>query len=299
MLITKNIRISRILINTWKVDLIMIVSCTATYFAREFLITHNLDIPQIIPSVLGTAIAFFIGFNNNQAYDRWWEARKIWGSLVNNSRSWARGLFHYVDKNSESEEIVRRMIHRHLSFLYALKGTLRSFDDQVYKKYLPANEHEYVENHTNKHNAILNLQSADLQQLSKKVFIDSFRFIELNTLLVNFTDDMGMSERIKNTIFPTTYSYLTKVFIWIFVVSFTMVICPYLDAWSIFVGWMVGFVFVSTQINGMSLINPFENNSAAIPLNQITRTIEINLLEILEAEHIPEPIKPINEEYVL
>jgi len=299
MLITKNIRISRILINTWKVDLIMIISCTLTYFAREFLITHNLDIPPIIPAVLGPAIAFFIGFNNNQAYDRWWEARKIWGSLVNNSRSWARGLVHYVDKNEESERIVRRMIHRHLSFLYALKGTLRSFDDQVYKKYLPVKEHDYVESHTNKQNAILNLQSEDLQQLSKKGFIDSFRFIELNTLLVNFTEDMGMSERIKNTVFPTTYTYLTKVFIWIFVVSFTMVICPYLDAWSIFIGWMVGFVFVSTQINGMSLINPFENNSAAIPLNQITRTIEINLLEILGEENIPEPVKPINEEYVL
>jgi putative membrane protein len=202
MLITKNIRISRILINTWKVDLIMIVSCTITYFTREFLITHNLDIPPIIPSVLGTAIAFFIGFNNNQAYDRWWEARKIWGSLVNNSRSWARGLFHYVDKNEESEAIFRRMIHRHLSFLYALKGTLRSFDDQVYKKYLPSTELVYVETHTNKQNAILNLQAQDLQQLSKKGFIDSFRFIELNTLLVNFTDDMGMSERIKNTVFP-------------------------------------------------------------------------------------------------
>lgn len=299
MLITKNIRISRILINTWKVDLIMIISCTATYFAREFLITHNLDIPAIIPSVLGTAIAFFIGFNNNQAYDRWWEARKVWGALVNNSRSWARELYHYVDKSNESEEIVRRMIHRHLSFLYALKGALRSSDDQTYTKYLPASEHGLVESQMNKQNAILNLQAADLQHLFKSGFIDNFRFIELNSLLVKFTEDMGMSERIKNTVFPTTYLYLTKVFIWIFVVSFTMVICPYLDAWSIFIGWMVGFVFVSTQINGLSLIDPFENNSAAIPLNQITRTIEINLLEIIGSDDIPEPVKPINDEYVL
>ena len=126
MLIAQNIRLSRILINTWKVDLIMIASCTVTYFARTFLIAHHLDIPSIIPSVLGTAIAFFIGFNNNQAYDRWWEARKIWGSLVNDSRSWARSLINYTDDSPDTQKIVVRMIKRHIAFLYCLKGALRA-----------------------------------------------------------------------------------------------------------------------------------------------------------------------------
>jgi putative membrane protein len=123
--------------------------------------------------------------------------------------------------------------------------------------------------------------------------------MQINELLVRFSDQMGMSERIKNTIFPTTYSYLTKVFIWLFVVTFTLVISQYAGVYAIFLGWLVGFVFVSTQINGMSLVNPFENNSAGVPLNQITRTIEINLLEMLGEEEIPEPVKPINDEYVL
>ena len=87
MLIVQNIRISRVLRNTWQIDLIMIVSCTLAYLVRTFLIKHHFSIPAIIPTVLGTAIAFFVGFNNNQAYDRWWEARKIWGALVNDSRS--------------------------------------------------------------------------------------------------------------------------------------------------------------------------------------------------------------------
>ncbi|EDM36412.1 hypothetical protein PBAL39_11927 [Pedobacter sp. BAL39] len=299
MLIAQNIRLSRILINTWKVDLIMIASCTVTYFARTFLIAHHLDIPSIIPSVLGTAIAFFIGFNNNQAYDRWWEARKIWGSLVNDSRSWARSLINYTDDSPDTQKVVVRMIKRHIAFLYCLKGALRSFDDNVYSKYLSVADRQEIEDHSNKQNAILNIQSRDLQLISKTGLIDSFRFIELNALLVGFTDQMGMSERIKNTVFPTTYTYLTKVFIWLFVVSITLVISSYVDYWSIFIGWLVGFVFVSTQVNGMSLINPFENNSAAIPLNQITRTIEINLLQMLGETDIPDPVKPINEEYVL
>jgi putative membrane protein len=296
MLLIQNIRLSRILRNTWQVDLIMIASCTAAYFVREYLIAHHFEIPSIIPTVLGTAIAFFIGFNNNQAYDRWWEARKIWGSLVNDSRSFARALINYVDQDEES---VKRMICRHIAFLYALKANLRGTVDEIYIKYLSEADLKEIEKHNNAHNALLNIQSRDLQKLSKSDAIDGFRFIDINEMLTRFSDSMGMSERIKNTIFPTTYTYLTKVFIWLFVVTFTLVISQSAGIASIFLGWLIGFVFVSTQINGMSLVNPFENNSAGVPLNQITRTIEINLLQMLGEDEIPEPIKPINDEYIL
>lgn len=303
MLVVQNIKLGRILRNTWQIDIIMIISCTGAYFAREFLIKHHFELPNIIPTVLGTAIAFFIGFNNNQSYDRWWEARKVWGAIVNDSRSWARGIITYLSASgmdeSELAELKRKFVYRHIAFLYALKSSLRSAVDENYHKYLNEEELREISTHTNKHNAILTLQSRELQHLSEKGMIDGFRFIEFNQLLVKFCDEMGMAERIKNTIFPTTYNYLTKVFIWLFVVSLTLVISQYAGLWSIFLGWLVGFVYVSTQINGMSLIDPFSNNSAAIPLNQITRTIEINLLEMIGAENVPKPIKPINNEYVL
>jgi putative membrane protein len=303
MLIVQNIRLSRILRNTWQIDIIMIISCTGAYLAREFLIKHHFELPSIIPTVLGTAIAFFIGFNNNQSYDRWWEARKIWGALVNDSRSWARCIVTYISVNGmeeqQFEELKDRMVRRHIAFLYALKANLRSAVDENYHKYLSEKDLSEISSHTNIPNAILTLQSRDLQQLSTDGGIDGFRFIEMNQLLVKFSDEMGMSERIKNTIFPTTYNYFTKVFIWLFVVSLTLVIGQYAGLWSIFLGWLVGFVYVSTQINGMSLVDPFENNSSAIPLNQITRTIEINLLQMIGAQDIPKPVKPINGEYVL
>ena len=302
MLIVQNIRLSRILRNTWQVDIIMIVSCTAAYLIREFLIKHHFEIPAIIPTVLGTAIAFFVGFNNNQSYDRWWEARKIWGALVNDSRSWARSIISYLpadDINQDSKVIKDRMVRRHIAFLYALKASLRGAVDETYSQYLNPEDVQEISKHTNVPNAILTLQSKALQQLSHAGLIDGFRFMEMNQLLVKFSDEMGMAERIKNTIFPTTYNYFTKVFIWLFVVSLTLVISQSAGVWSIFLGWLVGFVYVSTQINGMSLVNPFENNSSAIPLNQITRTIEINLLEMIGADKIPKPVKPINEEYVL
>lgn len=303
MLIVQNIRLSRILRNTWQIDIVMIISCTAAYFAREFLIKHQFELPSIIPTVLGTAIAFFIGFNNNQSYDRWWEARKIWGALVNDSRSWARCIISYISQNEMDQqhfnELKNRLVRRQIAFLYALKAKMRDAVDENYHQYLDEKDLLEINTHTNVANAILTLQSRELQQLSTDGRIDGFRFMEMNQLLVKFSDEMGMSERIKNTIFPTTYNYLTKVFIWLFVVSLTLVISQYAGLWSIFLGWLVGFVYVSTQINGMSLVDPFDNNSAGIPLNQITRTIEINLLEMISAENIPKPVKPINGEYIL
>lgn len=297
MLIVQNIRLSRILKNTWQVDLIMIVTCTITYLIRQYLIANHIEIPAIIPTLLGTAIAFFIGFNNNQAYDRWWEARKVWGALVNDSRSFARALLSYAGSD---QAMARRMIFRHLAFLYALKSNLRNAANDNYgSKFMSEDELKEIDLQANRHNAILSIQSRDLQQLSVNGTIDGFRFLEINEMLVRFCDSMGMSERIKNTVFPTTYSYLTKVFIWLFVVTFTLVISPYAGVFSIFLGWLIGFVFVSTQINGMSLVNPFENNSAGIPLNQITRTIEINLLQMMGEKEVPEAVKAINGEYVM
>lgn len=295
MIIAENIRLSRILIDTWKVDIIMIISCTAAYFVREYLISYHIEISTIIPTVLGTAIAFFIGFNNNQAYDRWWEARKIWGALVNDSRSWARSLIQFTTDN----ELSRIMVYRHLAFIYALKANLRGMVDNIYVKYLSDEDQSLITQHSNSHNAILHLQAADLNTLLEKKDIDGFKFMQLNELLVRITDSMGACERIKNTVFPTTYSYLTKVFIWLFVVTFTLVISQDMGYWSIFMGWLIGFVFVSTQINGMRLINPFDTNSAGLPLNNIARNIEINLLQMLGDEDIPEPVKAINDEYIL
>lgn len=301
MLTGQNIRLGRIIKNTWQVDIIMIVTCTIAYLFHDNLIKYHVEIPAIVPTVLGTAIAFFIGFNNNQAYDRWWEARKIWGALVNDSRSWARELISYTSSSTHDNPhpVCRQMIYRHIAFLYALKNTLRNSADSSWHKYLTKEDVAELVPHSNKHNALLHFQSKDLQMLSETGLIDGFRFIQLDSLLVKFSDEMGMSERIKNTVFPTTYSYLTKLFIWLFVMAIALVTSQSLGVWSIFISWLLGFVFVSTQINGMSLVNPFDNNAVSIPLNQITRTIEINLLQMLHENNIPEPVKPVNNEYVL
>lgn len=274
-------------------------TCILTYLANEYVLKKHFEFPAMIPPILGTALAFFIGFNNNQAYDRWWEARIIWGALVNESRTWARLLIHYVKAENNASLLVRRMIYRHIAFLYLLKEALRGRKDEQLHKYLSAEEARELERHHNKHNALLQKQSADLNTLYQQGHIDGFKFMEMNQTITAFCNEMGKSERIRNTVFPTTYNYYTKTFIWIFIVSVTMVTSNLIGAWSMLFGSLVGYVFLTIHNMGFLLINPFEFIPTGIPLDQITRTIEINLLEMMEEKEVPDPIPTVNEEYVM
>ena len=303
MLLTRNVRIMRIVKLTWKVDLIMLLTCSLTFYAHEQFVANPVAIPAATITLLGTALAFFLAFNNNQAYDRWWEARIIWGALVNDSRSWARNLLEYTEKGDWSEEhtrfLVKRMIYRHIGFVYALKSQLREDLGRYWERFLTREDLEEVSRHQNVANAILSINARELSELYRQKAVDGFRFNDLNSLLTAHTDHMGKSERIKNTVFPTSYIYFTRLFIWLFVIVTTLVLSEDIGVWSILVGWILGFVFHVTHQNGMSLVNPFEATPASTPINQIARTIEINLLEMTGQVEVPEPEPTVNDEYVL
>jgi putative membrane protein len=313
MLLRQHLSVYRVLKITWRIDLVILSLCTAAYFF-DTQIMVTVHILPALPTLMGAATAFFIGFNNNQAYSRWWEARTIWGGLVNDSRSWTRGLTAYCGGHQgapmediapgtitgERRAYARKMILRHIGFLYALKAALRKEPDDSFEKYLPTEDIATVRRFSNIPNAILDLQAQDLEKLSRLQATDGFRFLALNEVLKGFCDNMGRSERINNTVFPTTYIYFTRLFIWILVILVTMTLSESIGPWSIFFGWVIGFAFHASQINGMSLMNPFEPIPSGVPLNSITRTIEINLLQALGETDIPAPEPTQREgEYVL
>lgn len=295
MLLKQNLSLYRVLKMTWRIDVLMLALCTVAYFIDTRLLT-SVHLSPALGTLTGTAIAFFIAFNNNQAYSRWWEARIIWGGLVNDSRSWARELMAYCG----DAESVRRMIRRHIGFLYALKSALRKAKEREYEQFLLPEDLRKAETTVNIANAILDLQALDLQGLSGAGKIDGFRFLAMNEMIRNFCDGMGKSERINNTVFPTTYFYFTRLFIWILVMITTMSLSESIGAWSIFFGWIIGFVFHASHINGLSLMNPFEPEPSGIPLDSITRGIEINLLQMLGDQQIPPAVQPLHDgEYIL
>nr|WP_317631417.1 bestrophin family ion channel [uncultured Flavobacterium sp.] len=304
MLVSRNIKISDIIGGTFTNTYRVILVSTGTYLLNFYVFGDHFHFPTIVPTVLGTGLAFFIGFNNNQAYDRWWEARKIWGGIVNDSRSFARMVLTQIPSSNDPEDEISRMkkrlINRHIAFLYLLKDNLRDQDTRYYLNYISASEYlKVLENSTNKHNRVLELQAIDLEYLYKNNYIDGFKYLEFNKMLINFTDLMGKSERIKGTVFPTTYRYYTYIFTWIFIITVTLVISDYTGFWSILYASLLGYVFLTIQALGQSLVNPFENIPTGISLSQITRNIERNLLEMQGEEKLPEVEPIIDANYVM
>ncbi|MEO5976939.1 MAG: bestrophin family ion channel [Chryseolinea sp.] len=304
MLITQKIGLTRIFSGTWKHLLIDLLVCFVAFVVNEYFLIQYLQLPAIVPTILGTALAFFVGFNNSQAYDRWWEARKIWGALVNDSRSLARQVLHYTSEVStlsagNLESIRHKFIKRQIGFVYALKENLRGTTDRKYRAFMSSDDVATIEKESNKANAILTLHSKDIAALNQAGVIDGFKLLAINEIIVRLCDGMGQSERIKNTVFPTTYSYYSRFFIWIFIICVTIVTADLVHFWSIFLGTLVGYVFLTIHTIGQALLNPFDTIPTGIPLDQISRTIEINLLESIGEKDIPQPIRNVDKDVVM
>jgi Predicted membrane protein len=233
---------------TWLITWMLIV-CTLYYFTRWEWMT----IPWLPLSVIGTAVAFYVGFKNNQAYGRLWEARKIWGSIINNSRSFGAMLKHFVTNDTMGEEALKqakiKMIHRHIAWLYTLRAQLLmptpwehvslrwrfgSFNrrrhhqllDIPYKQelaeiaerpYLDTEEQQSYEGVANKATQLIDRQTADLARLHRKGCMNMMQHIELQRMLNGFYDEQGKAERIKRFPFPRHYGSFSFVFVCIFV----------------------------------------------------------------------------------
>ncbi len=305
MLLKKKIPFYRIIQITWKTNIIMLAITTLSYFI-DIYIFPDIFIPSTVASLMGTALAFFIGFNNNQAYSRWWEARLVWGGLINESRNLSRDLLAYLkpdgrdNRGKTTTEIAHEMIYRHIGFIYLFKDSLRKIKGGDYSKYLTEEERKKIADVSNDYNALMNMQARQLGELYQQDLIEGYQFKSISSAITNINNEMGKAERINDTVFPTTYIYFTELFIFLLVALITLSTVQAIGAWSIFFGWVIGFVYHTTHINGLYILNPFEMEPTSIPLDSISRTIEINLLESIGAKDIPLPVAALNNgDYIL
>jgi len=236
--------------------LLISVSWVLAFF---FLDLSWLRIPWTPLALIGTAVAFVIGFQNNAAYGRIWEARKIWGGIINSSRTF--GMFVKDMVNNEhaktpltKEELmneIKTLTYRHIGWITALRHAMRalkpwettsshrtntewgikaperktSLDDDL-QLYLSESDLEYISNKDNKQTAILNLQSRHLSKLEEKGIIWEFSYLELENVLKELFDLQGKSERIKNFPYPRQFATLNHYFMWIFVFLLPLALVP-------------------------------------------------------------------------
>ena len=286
----------------WKVELVLIITiCAATVFHR--LVLHQyLHLSMLMVSGLGTALSFFIAFFTGQAYDRWWEARKIWGAFVNDSRSFGRMVMTlFVDSGDYPDvaAIRARLIRRHIAYLYTVKQHLRGEPQEEALKYLSDEDVDHIRGSANPGNALLELQGRDLNESERAGYIDVFRMLKLNDMLSRFSTSMGMAERIKLTVFPPYYASMIQVSIWVLVLVFPVALSEQIGYAAIPSAYVMATIFYRIFLAGKGLLDPFEGEPTDTPMSSIVRTIEINLLQQLGEANIPPPVEPVDGRYLM
>ena len=260
----------------------------------------HVHVPIAVPAVLGTALSILLGFRTNSAYDRWWEARKIWGAIVNDSRSFAREvltLFRRPAVASESEmtSLQRELIYRQIAWCYTLSRDLRGQDPAPsLAGLLPPPEIEALATQANPHAAILHTQGQRLQHARAEGYVDDMLYLPLEGTLTRFSDHMGKCERIKGTIFPTMYSFFVRRMAWLFFLLLPLSLAAPLGWLAIPITYITGTVFVMIEAVAGFLEDPFENRATDTPTTAISRTIEINLRQQLGETDLPEKLVPVD-----
>jgi putative membrane protein len=265
---------------------ILLISLLDEYFEVK-----NLSIPIAIPTILGTAISLILGFRTNEAYIRWWEARQIWGAIVNDSRTWARQVITFI-KDADEEEvnrIQRKMIHRQIAWIYSLGAQLRKTDPLINtQEYLDDVDEVEVQNSNNPANTILLQQGRSLARLTAIGKINQFQQVQMENTLSSLTDNMGKCERIKNTPFPTLYTYLVHAFIYLFVILLPFGLIETLGYVEIPIGISIALIFFSLERSAILLQDPFEGQPTDTPVTAIAQTIERNLRQMMNEQQKPE-----------
>ena len=239
--------------------LLFIAIITVSVAAYYFLDLAWLKIPWTPLALIGTAVAFVIGFQNNAAYGRIWEARKIWGGIVNTSRTFGMFAQDMVTNehakqpltDEQLKEITKTLTYRHIAWMTALRHAMRASrpwettaasktnsewgiypperDSDVIsdiKDYVSAQDLAYVQSKNNKQTALLYLQSHHLKQLKEQGIIWEFSFLELEGVLEELFTLQGKSERIKNFPYPRHFATLNHFFMWAFVLLLPLAMVP-------------------------------------------------------------------------
>ncbi|MFB1003695.1 MAG: bestrophin family ion channel [Bacteroidia bacterium] len=242
----------------WTKREIIFFAIIATVFTiiYELLDMRWLQVPLAPVGLIGTAVAVMVGFQNNAAYDRIWEARKIWGGIVNASRSLIITVkdsfyMHRAEATKDESETIQVITHRHIAWLTALRYAMRtkkpweaSYEDahetsfpynipehrttleEEMRPYLSAEEFEYVMATDNKPNTLISLQSKHLRKVTDEKKLWDFTLLNLQQVLQELTALQGKTERIKNFPYPKQYGSIGYHFVHIFTWLLPMAIIP-------------------------------------------------------------------------
>ncbi|WP_345031852.1 bestrophin family protein [Ravibacter arvi] len=275
------------LISIVKYELILVLSLgIITHVGASKFDEFLPPMPLTIPAFLGTSISVLLSFKMNQSYDRWWEARKLWGAITNDSRSLVIQLQSFAGR--DHFHMIQKISYRQNAWCYLLGKSLRGSSSAEGLQHL-LSEDDQVEilKHSNGPLALLQLTSKDIQLLRLDNAIDVHAHIHLQETIIRLTDSMGGTERISRTVFPSSYRLVLHLMIYLFVVTLAISLKAINNVLAIPLLLLISVGFFSIEKIAYQLQDPFKNHQSDIPVTEIAKTLELNTRQLLGEEIIP------------
>ncbi len=285
MIITAAPRLKQIILEVWKpLSLLFIwdVIVTTTYVILPF------KAPPLPLTLFGSALALFLGFRSNSAYQRWWEGRGLWGLMINASRSLSRQARNYLPQE-EARDMKRTIVLRQIAYVNALRCQLRrQRPDEEVLRFLSRGEADFALARTNVANGIVDGTGRRINIARENGWIDTIQQATMESVLVDIANAQGGMERLKNTPLPNQYRFLPTVFTHLFCILLPIGLVETLGLATPLGSTVAGLMFLAALAIGDDLVDPFANTVHDVPLSAMCRTIEIDLLQAI-GDDAPEP----------
>jgi putative membrane protein len=279
------------------IALIAIVAAVINAIDHPF---KALSIPDLTISLLGAALGILLGFRTNSAYDRWWEARKLWGALVNSSRSLGRQAISFIqprsaDLRDEAWHHARNLIYHQIAFVHALRLALRKqepWDDL--SRVLDVSAVSALRVQKNVPAALLQKMGETTAELARQGFLSELQLQRLDSTFTDLSNVQGGCERIRNTPLPRQYDFYPELLVKAYCTVLPFVLVDRLKWFTPVATLVIAFAFLVLNRIGKNLEDPFENCVYDTPMTALSTTIEINLRQALGETQLPEPVTAVD-----
>lgn len=254
---------------------------------------HNLT--PLPFTLIGLALSIFLGFRNNTSYDRFWEGRKLWGQLVNTSRTFTRQVFTLIVDSPQRDELRRELVHAMVGYVHVLRLHLREGDPlPELTRWLPLEQAESVALARNRPIALLHLLGMRLRELYDQGLIHAQHLPLLEGSLTTLTDVQGACERIRATPIPASYTVLMHRIVMLYCLGLPFGIVSTVGVGTPIVALIVAYAFYGLDAVGHEIEDPFGLDPNDLPLDAISRMIEVDLRQRLGERDLPPLLEPID-----
>ncbi len=308
MIVERKISTLRLLKVIWKRLLAMTILASIIVLGTVYFGWTKKTLSLNAPLILGTAISIFLGFRTNSAYERWFKARSLWGDMRASARNMTLVLARTLEPNTnrttgkvskKAQKVMRAMIRRNIAWIWMLGRQLKDLSPFEGVRHLIDDEdYELIKDAHNPALKLLFLQARDFRiAQAEGQFYDGEHF-EIVGMLREMIRGQTACEGLKNTPFPTHYTYFTNVFIWLFLIllAFALPGIQNMSYLAIPAVVIVGWVFFMVEGIGSYMEEPFVNNRNVVPMDALARALERDLLAFglgEDEDNLPPPIKPV------